>query len=154
MTAYGAKWRTLWIPPGPEGIWATLHAMRTVALQQSRNPLVEETAQQLNPALRSFSHCHHAASDTQQTWLFEVGSWHRQGVRPPGWSAMAVLRLSVGARLAVCSRERDSVVVGRDPNCDLLVESREASRLHCTIHHSEGHFSVRDHSNNGTYVRG
>jgi len=108
----------------------------------------EETAQQLNPALR-----HHAASDTQQTWLFEVGSWHRQGVRPPGWSAMAVLRLSVGARLAVCSRERDSVVVGRDPNCDLLVESREASRLHCTIHHSEGHFSVRDHSNNGTYVR-
>lgn len=113
----------------------------------------EETAQQLNPALRSFSRCHHAGSDTQQTWLFDVASWHRQGVRPAGWLAMAVLRLSIGARLVVCSRERDSIVIGRDPSCDLPVESMAASRLHCTIRHSDGSFSVHDHSNNGTYLR-
>src|SRR5947209_2017418 len=100
----------------------------------------EETAQQLNPALRSFSRCHHAGSDTHQTWLFDVASWHRQGVRPSGWLAMAVLRLSIGSRLVVCSRERDSVVIGRDPSCDLPVESMAASRLHCTIRHSDGSF--------------
>src|SRR5207237_4957056 len=113
----------------------------------------KETAQLLNPAFRSFSRCHHLlGTDSRQVWLFEVSSWHREGLRPPGWSPMPVLRLTLRDRLMVCSRDKETIVVGRDDSCDLVVESKAASRRHCTIRHADGNFWVRDHSSNGTYV--
>ena len=74
------------------------------------------------------------------------------GVRPAGWTAMAVLRLTCGDQLAVCSREKQTIVLGREDDCDIALAGLAASRQHCTIEHCAGDFVLRDHSSNGTYV--
>ena len=112
----------------------------------------EQTANQLDPAFRGFSKSLRAMPQAENVRLFEVTSWHQQGVRPQGWSAMAVLRLTWGEQLLACSREHPTIVVGRDDDCDLIVDNRAASRRHCTIEYCQGDFVVRDHSSNGTYV--
>jgi predicted component of type VI protein secretion system len=65
---------------------------------------------------------------------------------------MAVLRLTCGDQLAVCSREKEAIVLGRDDDCDLVLAGKAASRRHCTIEYCRGEFVVKDHSSNGTYV--
>jgi adenylate cyclase len=111
------------------------------------------TAEQLNPAFRHFSRPLRLIGDrTVPVPVCELTSWHQQGVRPAGWAAMAVLRLTCGEQLAVCSREKQTIVVGRGDECDLVIASKAASREHCTIEFCRGDFVVRDHSSNGTFV--
>jgi len=47
---------------------------------------------------------------------------------------------------------RTSAVVGRGPDCDIVVEDRFASRQHLTIKLVRTHFYLFDHSINGTFV--
>ena len=112
------------------------------------------TAEQLNPAFRHFSKRVHATREAAsgQPDVCEVASWHQIGVRPAGWTAMAVLRLTSGEQLAVCSREKPTLVLGREDECDIALAGLAASRQHCTIEHCGGDFVLRDHSSNGTYV--
>lgn len=49
-------------------------------------------------------------------------------------------------------REGDSLTIGRDPDCDLCVDMRLASRRHCTLERRHDKFVLRDHSTNGTFV--
>jgi adenylate cyclase len=113
----------------------------------------QRTAQQLNPAFRDFSKPLRQISErTGGIPVCEVASWHQKGVRPSGWAAMAVLALTCGEQLVVCSREKETVVVGRGDNCDLIVATLAASREHCTIEYCRGEFLVKDHSRNGTFV--
>jgi adenylate cyclase len=129
-------------------------ALRLVEQAQDGQTITSQmTAEQLNPAFRGFSRPVRSKSEpTEQVALCEVASWHRKGVRPRGWAAMAVLRLTCGEQLAVCSREKERIVLGRDEDCDLVLISRAASRQHCTIEYCRGDFIVRDHSSNGTYI--
>jgi adenylate cyclase len=113
----------------------------------------QETAKQLNPALRDFSRPVHLMQGSAETvWLYEVASWHQKGLRPQGWSAMAALRLTYRDQLTVCSREKDSIIIGREDSCDLVINTKLASRKHCTIQHRDGTFVLRDTSKNGTYL--
>jgi len=113
----------------------------------------QETAKQLNPALRDFSRpVHLMQGSAEQVWLYEIESWHQKGLRPQGWSAMAALRLTYRDQLTVCSREKDSIIIGREDSCDLVINTKLASRKHCTIRHRDGTFVLRDHSKNGTYL--
>jgi adenylate cyclase len=113
-----------------------------------------ETAEKLNPALRSFSRClHQLHGANDDIWLYEVASWHQRGVRPQGWSAMAMLRLTYREQFVVCSKENGLIDIGRGESCDLVVESKLASRSHCAIAYDDGRFVLRDHSSNGTFVR-
>jgi adenylate cyclase len=113
----------------------------------------QRTAERLNPAFRGFSRSLHCVEErAEQVMLCELASWHQRGVRPPGWSAMAVLRLTYRDQLVVCSREQRTIVLGRDEGCDVVVGSKAASREHCTIECCENDFLVCDHSNNGTYI--
>jgi adenylate cyclase len=56
-----------------------------------------------------------------------------------------------GAKL-VRRRQRDSISLGRDEKCGLIVHADDASRLHCTIERKHDKFVLVDHSTNGTYV--
>jgi adenylate cyclase len=113
----------------------------------------QKTAGELNPAFRNFSRPLRSTRDTvEPVSLFEVASWHQRGVRPEGWTAMAVLRLTCGDQMAVCSREKETIVLGRDDDCDLVIAGKAASRRHCSIEYSRGEFVIKDHSSNGTYV--
>jgi adenylate cyclase len=49
-------------------------------------------------------------------------------------------------------RARDSITLGRDEKCGMVVEHEQASRQHCTIERKHGKFVLVDHSTNGTYV--
>jgi adenylate cyclase len=113
----------------------------------------QKTAEQLNPAFRPFSSPLRSRDPAAEPIaLCEVASWHQRGVRPQGWTAMALLRITCGDQLAVCSREKELIVIGRDDDCDLVIAGLAASRKHCTIEHRGGEFVIRDHSSNGTYV--
>jgi adenylate cyclase len=55
-------------------------------------------------------------------------------------------------RAVVRRRDRDSVTIGRDPNCGITIADDQASRLHCTIERRQDKWFLIDHSTNGTYV--
>ena len=62
------------------------------------------------------------------------------------------LTLSYRGRKLVRRRARDSIMLGRDEECGMVVEHEQASRRHCTIERKHGKFVLVDHSTNGTFV--
>jgi adenylate cyclase len=128
-------------------------ALQLVEQAQNGQTVISQiTAEQLNPAFRGFSKPLRSVRDRAAQGLCEITSWHQKGVRPQGWAAMAVLRLTCADQLAVCSREKETIILGRGEDCDLLVDSQAGSRQHCTIEYCRGDFILRDHSSNGTYI--
>jgi adenylate cyclase len=129
-------------------------ALRLVEQAQDGQTITsQQTAAELNPAFRYFSTPLRASRDAaEQIPLCEIASWHQRGIRPSGWTAMAVLRLTCGDQFAVCSREKEAIVLGRDDDCDLVIAGKAASRKHCSIEYRGGEFVLKDHSSNGTYV--
>ena len=118
--------------------------------QDGQTVASQQMAEQLNPAFKGFSK--QLLSLQNETRVCELASWHQKGVRPPGWSAMAVMRLTWRDQLVVCSREKDSVTIGRDAGCDFMIDAKYTSRRHCTLRYRDGQFALLDHSSNGTYV--
>src|SRR5438093_8543281 len=49
-------------------------------------------------------------------------------------------------------RDNDSITIGRDQGCGLVVADQKASRQHCTIERRQDKWVLKDHSTNGTYV--
>src|SRR5204863_3824818 len=66
--------------------------------------------------------------------------------------ASTTLTLVYRDKSVVRRRDRDSVTIGRDPNCGIQIADEEASRLHCTIERRQDKWFLTDHSTNGTYV--
>jgi class 3 adenylate cyclase len=69
-------------------------------------------------------------------------------------STEGVLKLKLKHRgvEVVRRREKDAVVIGRDPECGLVVDHDQVSRHHCTIERRGDKFVIADTSSNGTYV--
>lgn len=66
--------------------------------------------------------------------------------------ATSVLRLRHQGREITRRRAHESIVIGRDKDCALVVSATTASRHHCTIERRQNTFVLQDHSTNGTYV--
>jgi class 3 adenylate cyclase len=66
--------------------------------------------------------------------------------------AVSAITLVYRCTKAVRRRQRDSITLGRDEQCGLVVHADDASRLHCTIEKKHDKFVLVDHSTNGTYV--
>lgn len=64
----------------------------------------------------------------------------------------AMLRLKVEGMEVVLSSERPVVALGRDPQADLVIRERMASRAHGKIERRLDKFILTDHSANGTFV--
>lgn len=62
------------------------------------------------------------------------------------------LKLKYRGAEVVRRREKDAVVIGRDPACGLVVDNEQVSRHHCTIERRGDKFVLTDTSSNGTYV--
>lgn len=62
------------------------------------------------------------------------------------------LRLKYKGREMVRRRDDDTVMLGRDTSCGLVIADEKASRQHCTIERRQDKFVLKDHSTNGTYV--
>jgi class 3 adenylate cyclase len=49
-------------------------------------------------------------------------------------------------------RATETIVIGRDMDCDIVVSDPKASRQHCTIEKRLDRYMLQDHSTNGTFV--
>jgi adenylate cyclase len=49
-------------------------------------------------------------------------------------------------------RAEETLVIGRDAGCDLVITDQKGSRQHCTIEKRLDRFTLQDHSTNGTFV--
>jgi adenylate cyclase len=67
-------------------------------------------------------------------------------------SPQARLRLAYRGRDIVRRRGSESITLGRDKSCELMIADHKASRQHCTIERRQDTFVLRDHSTNGTYI--
>ena len=68
---------------------------------------------------------------------------------------MAVLQLNYGAPTQTYRLDRDRAVLGRHPDCDVVLDAAAVSRQHAQITRDNGEFYIEDlHSRNGTYVNG
>jgi predicted component of type VI protein secretion system len=59
--------------------------------------------------------------------------------------ALTRLRLTLRNYIIDCSRERSSILIGRDYRCGLVMSDQMASRKHCTIELRGDQFVVQDH---------
>ena len=64
----------------------------------------------------------------------------------------ALLKLTHGEQELTLSDTRGSLSIGRDPQNDLVIGDRKASRMHARIERRRDKFVLIDHSSNGTYV--
>ena len=121
----------------------------------------EETLQQLSPALRAWSRRLHAIpikGKADRGGLCEIerrpvsDATNDPGPRPEARSAAAALRLNYRDLQLVRRRQNDSIIIGRDASCGLVIASENVSRLHCTIVRHHDRLVLRDHSTNGTFV--
>ncbi len=64
----------------------------------------------------------------------------------------AGLRLRYRGKDVIRRRREESITIGRDTSCMLVVADVKASRQHCVIERRGQKFILRDHSTNGTYV--
>jgi len=56
-------------------------------------------------------------------------------------------------KLYTDSEMTNTIVIGRDENCDISIDANYASREHMSLEFRRGKFVLIDHSTNGTYVR-
>lgn len=70
---------------------------------------------------------------------------------PTGASRQPITLRYMGREL-VRRRDIESIKLGRDNGCDLVVASPMASRQHCTIERRSDKWVLTDHSTNGTFV--
>ena len=120
-----------------------------------------ETVQQLSPALRAstrrlYSITIKGKADRGELceieWRPVSDSTTDLGPRYEARSAAAALRLNYRDLQLVRRRQNDSIIIGRDASCGLVIASQNVSRLHCTIVRRHDSFVLRDHSTNGTFV--
>ena len=118
-----------------------------------------QTVAELPPALRARTRDHHAQTvkgKQQDIGLFEL-VWQetedeltalstRLELRP------AQLKLVHGDQQLELSNAKPSLSIGRDPQNDLVIGDRKASRMHAHIERRRDKFVLVDHSSNGTYV--
>jgi len=67
------------------------------------------------------------------------------------------LTVSVGEDTTIFDalQRRESVVIGRAPDCDVVIQDLKASRRHCQLTRKENGFLLQDlGSRNGTLVNG
>ena len=113
-----------------------------------------DTAARLGPALRGMVRNVDPAALTGKAMDVALAElvWRgapRAKVPPP---APRRLRLEHQGRTVQRRRAVDSIRIGRDPDCGLIVDHEKVSRSHCTVERRNGEFVLKDHSTNGTYV--
>ncbi len=121
-----------------------------------------ETAETLGPLFRAWTRTLYpieVKGKAEKVVLCEL-MWNQQsdatavagGNRLTARAAPTVLRLEYGGKELSRRRETDSVILGREEGCDLVVHDDKASRRHCTIERRQDKWVLKDHSTNGTFV--
>lgn len=115
-----------------------------------------ETAELLSPALRGYSRILYAVEVKGRSQSVELCEllWQQSPdvTDVAGHEAEPATRLVVRHRGDEIEAPEGGLNIGRDADCDIVIDGEHVSRRHCTIQQRHGKFVVQDHSANGTYV--
>jgi|GEM_PF-2813427 len=73
---------------------------------------------------------------------------------PARTDGQTALELRHNDQAVVCDREHDTVWIGRDPKCDLVIDDNRVSRRHAVIRCRGDTFEITDDSRWGTHIQG
>lgn len=138
-----------------------------------------ETRANLSPAMQAMTRCLQEVSvkglpDEQQVWevaWLEPRTPARRVVVPPSppppppesrtiplpvvepaQAKISRLGIRYGAYVKILDREKTSLLMGRDTECEIPVRDRRASRHHARVEWRDERFVLSDLSTNGTFV--
>lgn len=121
--------------------------------------VTHDTASSLSPALQNLVRPsgHVTATGSVDNILIGELAWRDAlpqitATRDVAAEPRTVLEVRHGASNVVRRRQGDSVLIGRDEQCDVVVEAAHASRRHCTIVKRGAALILCDTSSNGTFV--
>lgn len=143
----------------------TVNLAARLVEQAGRSQIItsHETSVKLSPIFRRFKrplYAIHIKGKVEEVGLCEL-IW-----RPTDDMTMSIANRSmtknepVVLRLRYCEKEiisrrhNDSITLGRDSACGLVIANARGSRRHCTIERRQDKFIIIDQSTNGTYVTG
>ncbi len=141
----------------------TVNLAARLVEQAGRNQIItsHETSDQLGPVFRNFKrplYAIHVKGKAEQVELCELIWRHADDMtmslstRTSPRPEPLMLRLKYGDREIIRRRDTESITMGRDLDCSLVIASNRASRQHCTIERRQDKFVLADQSTNGTYV--
>ncbi|MEI7609485.1 MAG: adenylate/guanylate cyclase domain-containing protein [Rhodospirillaceae bacterium] len=100
-------------------------------------------------AIRVFALHKQSAEDSLTERTVRGGSLSADAIR----AANFTLRLVYRGRERLVNLGSPKLTIGRHEGCDIVIQSRLASRQHGAVEFSRDSFVLTDHSSNGTYIR-
>src|ERR1700716_2582805 len=79
---------------------------------------------------------------------------HESAARPNPASRLRMAFLLIVGAGTVHEIPHEGLVIGRDPECGIVLESLEVSRRHARVAPSVGGYTIVDESTNGVFVNG
>ncbi len=142
----------------------TVNLAARLVEQAGRGQIItsRETSDRLGPVFRNFKrplYAIHVKGKAEEVELCEL-IWRQtddmtmmtRTIRTDAKPEPLLLRLKYRDREISLRRQSDSITMGRDAACSLVIASNRASRQHCTIERRHDKFVLADQSTNGTYV--
>lgn len=141
----------------------TVNMASRLVEQAGRSQIItsRETAERLGPALAAEIrplYGIHVKGKAEEVGLCEL-IWRKAGemtvslgLRTITRQQPVLLRLKHQGREIVRRRDNDSITIGREPDCGLVIAASMASRHHCVIERRQDKFILCDQSTNGTFV--
>ncbi len=136
-------------------------AARMVSIARAREIVISETVQsRLNQELRNVCRRFEQVRlrGTERTmaiyhlcWEPATATHFNFSVRRTEVSRRRLLLKTKSGPLAL-TREQE-LTIGRDPQCDVVIDDPRVSRFHATLEWHRGAVVLRDHSTNGSFVR-
>jgi len=151
------------IQSGDDVFGDTVNLAARLVEQARRSQIItsRETSDRLGPIFRSFKrplYAIHVKGKAEAVELCEL-IWRQAddvtmavGARTEIKREPLVLRLKYRDREITRRRDNDSIIMGRDPDCGLVIANNRASRQHCIIERRQDKFVLADQSTNGTYA--
>jgi hypothetical protein len=141
----------------------TVNLAARLVEQAGRGQIImsRETSDALGPVFRSFKrslYAIHVKGKSEEVELCELIWRHADDQTMSVTSRMSVkseplvLRLRHRDRELIRRRDNESVTMGRDADCSLVIASHTASRKHCALERRQDKWILADQSTNGTYV--
>jgi adenylate cyclase len=141
----------------------TVNLAARLVEQAGRSQIIisRDTSAQLGLAFRGFRrplYAIHVKGKTEAVELCELIWHHADDVtmtvtsRSNPRAAPIMLRLKFRDQEIIRRRDHESITIGRDLDCSIVIANNMASRKHCIIERRQDKFVLADQSTNGTYV--
>jgi adenylate cyclase len=137
-------------------------AARLTAIARAKEIVISETVQndlghQLRKACRRFEQVRLRGTARTMAiyhvcWESATATRFNSAVRLTDPSRRGQLTLHTKAGQFALASEQE-LTIGRDPQCDVVIDDPRVSRFHATLEWHRGIVVLRDHSTNGSFVR-